>query len=195
MTVQAMAPASRNRLPLIMIFLIPFGGMGLAAWMYFSGQMIPDSRNHQGNLIWPPVPVAEFQWSEQRGGIFSSQKLDEQWGVVVVPDGACGSVCRETLFKTRQAHIALGRRAERLSRYLVLSEQGSERLTVFLDDEHQGIELLKGKMPKINNHPNDSVRVFVIDPLGNVMLWFNQEHSGKQILKDLEKLLKNSRIG
>ena len=61
MTVHSMAPASRNRLQLLFIILIPFGGLILAAWMYYSGLFIPDGRSHQGNLIWPPKELSEFQ--------------------------------------------------------------------------------------------------------------------------------------
>ena len=190
-----MASASRNRLPLIMIFLIPFGGMGLAAWMYYSGQFIPDNRSHQGNLLWPPTPVAEFQWHSTNGELFVAQELEEQWGLAIVPDGKCQSVCQEVLFNTRQTHIALGRRAERLSRYLVLSAPASSGLNQLLENEHPELETLQGRVPALNDSKEDKVKIFVIDPLGNVMLWYNQEHTGKQILKDLEKLLKSSRIG
>jgi hypothetical protein len=37
--------------------------------------------------------------------------------------------------------------------------------------------------------------IFLIDPLGNVILKYDEEFQGKKLLKDIKKLLKLSRIG
>ncbi len=195
MTTHVVAPASRNRLQLLFIFLIPFGGMGLAAWMYYSGQFIPDDRSHQGDLIWPPAAVAGFQWQTAEGYPFTAEQMDDQWVLAIVSDLPCESECRETLYRTRQAHIALGRKAERLTRAVVLPGTADGEMTTFLQREHPNTRALTGTLPVMNNKASDRVRVYLIDPLGNVMLWYNRQHSGKQILKDMEKLLKASRIG
>ena len=38
-------------------------------------------------------------------------------------------------------------------------------------------------------------KIFLVDPLGNVILMWPSQFNGKQLLKDLKKLLKHSRIG
>ena len=85
MTAHVVAPASRNRLQLVLIFLIPFAGLGMAAWMYFSGQLVPDGRNEQGYLLWPPKALVDFQWQGANGKVLTAKQLDGKVGV-----GDCG---------------------------------------------------------------------------------------------------------
>ena len=37
--------------------------------------------------------------------------------------------------------------------------------------------------------------IYLVDPLGNIMMYYAKDFVGKQLLKDLKKLLKNSNIG
>ena len=179
-----------SRWELYMIFLIPFGGVALAAWMYFGGAFLPEGRNHKGNLLSPMLTLGDFQ-SEN----LNTETLAGKWGILVVADGECGQSCKDSLYLTRQAHIALNRNSHRMSRYLVSGTALATGVQQFIDAEHEGLKVIKGSMPGLPKGENDSVRIFLTDPLGNVMLWYNKEHTGKQILKDMEKLLKASRIG
>ncbi|MTI14933.1 hypothetical protein [Sansalvadorimonas verongulae] len=173
-----------------MIFLIPFGGVALAAWMYFGGQFLPEGRNHKGNLLSPTLTLEAFQAANLNADV-----LDGKWGILVVADGECGETCKNSLYLTRQAHIALNRNSTRMSRFLVSDTAPQPELQTFIDAEHDGLTVVKGAMPSLSHGSEGSVRIFLTDPLGNVMLWYNEEHTGKQILKDMEKLLKTSRIG
>ena len=119
----------------------------------------------------------------------------EKWGLVIVASQSCESECQDVLYQTRQAHIALGRRAERMSRYLVLPQPVNSDMADILANEHTGVEVLTGTQPSDSAQPEGDIKVFLTDPLGNVMLWYNREHTGKQMLKDIEKLLRASRIG
>ena len=179
-----------SRWELYMIFFIPFGGVALAAWMYFGGQFLPEGRNHKGNMLSPTLTLEAFQSAN-----LNTDLLDGKWGILVVADGECGDSCKNSLYLTRQAHIALNRNSTRMSRFLVFGAAPQGELQAFLDAEHEGLKVVKGAMPPLSNGSEGGVRIFLTDPLGNVMLWYNKEHTGKQILKDMEKLLKASRIG
>ena len=47
----------------------------------------------------------------------------------------------------------------------------------------------------ISNVSENQSSIFLIDPLGNVILKYNEKFEGKKLLKDIKKLLKLSRIG
>ena len=47
----------------------------------------------------------------------------------------------------------------------------------------------------INNISKNQSTIFLIDPLGNVILKYKENFQGKKLLKDIKKLLKLSRIG
>jgi hypothetical protein len=37
--------------------------------------------------------------------------------------------------------------------------------------------------------------LYLVDPLGNIMMYYSTAFVGKELLKDLKKLLRNSNIG
>ncbi len=187
-----------DKLALLLLIMIPFGGMLLAAWMYFGGQLLPDGRTHKGNLLNPPLTLSAFENPE-----LTSDTLDDRWGILIVAGDQCDAVCRDVLFLTRQIHIALDRDTRRVQRHLLmpsLDAGETKEFSAFLAEEHIGLKLIEGEMPAFTSEPDsdmasDDVRVFLTDPMGNIMLWYGKEHNGKQMLNDLKKLLKVSRVG
>ena len=186
-----------GRLQFWLVVLIPFVGLLLAAGMYFF-TLSPDGRTNKGNLLSPPLSLTVFESPD-----ITLDQLDSRWGVVIVTAAGCDEACHNMLYLARQSHIALDRDATRVQRFLLTSEP--EKLmtgtfTNFLENEHPGVQIVKGTIPLLSeNHQKDhskqQPRIFLIDPLGNVILWYGKKHDGKEILKDMEKLLKLSRIG
>ena len=185
-------PGGSGKWELFFLILIPFGGLALAIWMYFGGLLLPDGRTHKGHMLSPPLSLDVFMSNE-----LTPETLDNKWGLFVVVDGACDKGCQDILYQTRQAHIALNRNTARVSRFLITNAGSNteQDISKFLEQEHSDIEILKGAMPTLEYKVSDPVRIFLSDPLGNVMLRYGSEHTGKQMLKDMEKLLKASRIG
>ncbi len=187
------AKPSSSRWELYLIILLPFGGMAFAAWMYFAGELLPEGRNHKGNLLTTPLSLTDFQSPN-----LTTEVLDDKWGMLVVTGASCNEQCREILYLSRQSHIALNRDSTRMARYFIsgeMTQTSSDDLEAFLEKEHPDMGTLSGVMPNIEYGTDESVRVFITDPFGNVMLWYGKDNTGKQMLKDMTRLLKNSRIG
>ncbi|CAM3489008.1 hypothetical protein [Parendozoicomonas haliclonae] len=190
---QSRASSTSSKLEFWMIILIPFASLVLAAWMYFGGSFLPEGRTHKGVLLDPPLKLEAFD-----SPLLVDTELEGQWGILVVTDYACEQECRERLHLTRQSYKALDRDTSRVKRYLVSAIPGdlmTDELGSYIKKEHPDLTVIPGSLPDHENNKDERVRVYLTDPLGNVMLWYGKEHDGAQMLKDLERLLKASRIG
>ena len=97
--------------------------------------------------------------------------------------------CQEATHLLRQINVALGKEAHRVTRLLV-NQQG------------EFSEQLQTDFPALIQLKSLSVEaftagegVYVVDPLGNIMMHYNTDFVGKELLKDLKKLLRTSNIG
>ncbi len=183
-----------GRLEGLLVVALPIIGVLLAAWMYFGSQLIPEGRTNNGVLLSPPLSVDIFA-SEQLAAEFDD---DAHWAVVVTSDGPCDESCRNMLYLARQSHIALDRDRPRVERFLLTPSQQdimTDEFAKFLQQNHADLAVVKGSIPILDPTQENASHIFVVDPLGNVILWYDKSHDGKELLKDLEKLLKLSRIG
>jgi hypothetical protein len=121
-----------------------------------------------------------------------------------VGDGACDTRCRQALVDTRQIRLALDQKASRVQRVFLF--QGDCCTAGLLDAEHP--DLLAAR---IDNAPGGALlrpfplydnvpvvkagRIYLVDPLGNLVLSYVATIDRNGILKDLERLLKLSHIG
>ena len=193
-----MSATAKNRkeksyLQLALIFLMPTIAMSLAWLMYFTGIWVPDGRTNKGKLLLPPVQFADLHLQEN--AINDTEGL---WRVVVFGSTHCQEEqCIDSLYKTRQVHIALGKESERVTRFYIAPEKPLP--TPELETEHPGIQWLKAdkshvqKALGIKNWPQN--QIFIIDPLGNLIMGYQADQPGGDLLKDLKKLLKASSIG
>lgn len=186
MTVETRPAPDQGRGRLILIALFAIAGIPAlaAAWMVFSGVGIPEGRSNHGDLVWPVVEAADFSLAPET--LASRDLLQEdgrpRWLLLrlnTLPDAACDARCEESAWLAGQVNIALGKYAARVGR-LDLTAQQSDRIQALLAERGVAAE------------PWD---LLVMDPNGNVMLRYGAEHEGRDMLDDLKKLLKISKIG
>lgn len=185
-----------------LLFALGFGPMILATIMFYTGWLNPAGHTNQGALIAPTVPVAALNLETLSGEPFaerfSAGQTDPQW-LLVIAAGDCGSRCEELLYLARQANIALGKNADRVSRAAVVGSI-TEDFAARWPTEYPLMERLvpaSGAAPDwpAGINPETEPRTMLIDPFGNVMMHYGPENSGKDILKDLKHLLKLSQVG
>ena len=66
---------------------------------------------NSGVLIKPPRPIAELPLRFANGEIFDFAKQPKQWSIAIPVSAHCDTQCEQTLYLTRQIHIALGKNA------------------------------------------------------------------------------------
>ena len=73
------------------------------------------------------------------------------------------------------------------------------KITLDLQKNYPGLIYIYNKPNNlhglISNVSENQSSIFLVDPLGNVILKYDEKFEGKKLLKDIKKLLKLSRIG
>lgn len=184
----------RSRIQLVLVALVFLGPLALAAWMYSQGgSLTPSGRSNHGTLLEPILSLeSEYPDSTIR------EYYDGAWLLVYADSGECDESCREGLYTTRQARLMLGREMDRVRRVFLHGEIPPD--TVFIAEEHPGlITTADGRLYELlqNTKPAD-IRAggyFLIDPHGNLVMYFQPDLDPAEMVDDIKHLLRLSRIG
>ena len=187
-------PSNRGRLQFLLIAAVFLGPLALAAWMYFAGQgMQPEGRTNHGVLLQPIVNLGE---ALPRSSLH--EHGDGHWVLLYQNAGACDEGCEFSLYTLRQSRLMLGREMDRLVRVFLHGETSPD--TVLLTREHAGLVALQDDDLRAllqNKKPAnlESGGYYLIDPLGNLVLYFRPDIDPSAMVEDIEHLLELSRIG
>ena len=196
----------RQRRLLIGLALLFFAPLGLSFYLYYSpAGWRPGNRVNHGDLIDPPRPLPDLTLPIARGtkgASYPGLALKGKWTLMYVGAGGCTALCRSQLYETRQVRIALNRDMDRVQRmFVALGECCDWQL---LDAQHPdlvtvsatGAGPLIGLLPSFNGiAPAAADRIYLIDPLGNLMMSYAPGAPPKGLLTDLKRLLGLSHVG
>jgi hypothetical protein len=186
-----------------LIFLAP----AFVAWVMHhggAGGWRPEGLTNQGNLVHPARPL---QLPEELG--VADRPLNEflqgVWTLLYIGDADCDAVCIGNLYKMRQVRIAQNENIKRVQTvYLLQGDSVPESLAALLREEYRDLTVIPVSAAQaqqiapfflIDGAGMDAERVYFIDPLGNLMMYYQPDADPGGMLKDLSKLLKFSRIG
>jgi cytochrome oxidase Cu insertion factor (SCO1/SenC/PrrC family) len=156
----------------------------------------PQGAMNYGELI-PARPLIDSPLRHLDQRVFKLSELKGKWILLQLDEADCAEACRAKLYNMRQVRLAQGREMERVERvWLILDEVP---LQTQLMREYDGTRMLRAAgNPLLAQFPAaDSMRdhIYLIDPLGNLMLRFPRDADPRRMHKDLARLLKVSRIG
>jgi hypothetical protein len=197
----------RQRRLLIGLALLFFAPLGLSFYLYYSPSgWRPGNRVNHGDLIDPPRPLPNLILHDPRAGAASGKPglaLTGKWTLLYVGAGNCSALCRSQLYETRQVRIALNRDMDRVQRVFVALQECCD--WQFLDAQHPDLVTvgatadtapLLDLLPGFNGiAPLAADRLYLIDPLGNLMMSYAPGAQPKGLLTDLKRLLGLSHVG
>lgn len=168
---------------------------------YFTYYVIkPQSRTNYGALIDPrahPMPALQASALDGRHQELSAWK--GKWIMLLISNGDCEEPCRKRLHDMRQLRLAQGKDMDRIERVWLITDD--KPLDTMLMREYDGTQMLRVNPSIVQKWlPADegtSVvdHIYMIDPLGNLMMRFPKNAEANKMKKDIAKLLKASRIG
>jgi cytochrome oxidase Cu insertion factor (SCO1/SenC/PrrC family) len=190
------APKSARRTLLLLaaVFFLPFVvGTGL----FWSGWRPGKFVNH-GELLQPPGVLPPSGLRHVDGRPLPTAELRGKWLLLLPIDGACAAACEQKLQQMQRVHIALNKEQTRVQRVLISSAAAEPALAQL---SRAFPDLVVGVVPA--GAGGDAWRdvldgsgqaVYIVDPLGNVMMRYADPADMRGVLKDLERLLKYSWI-
>jgi hypothetical protein len=165
------------------LFLLP---LVLSFWLYYGLHWRPRGTTNHGELIAPVRPLP--------GHIFA-----DKWSLVYIGNGSCDADCRTTLVFMRQTRLSLNNEMTRVQRVFLATANCCDR--VYLASQHPGLRVLDASQPAaqllLAQFPQEAraQSLFVVDPLGNLMMRYDARLPPQGLLEDLQRLLQLSHIG
>jgi len=181
------------RFQMFLIASVFFGPLAIATFMYYGGHFQPEGRTNHGALLEPIVNLAE---KFPESGLVTAG--DGHWLLVYSNGEPCLESCQDALYTIRQSRKMLGKEMDRLVRVFLHGESSPD--TVFLEKEHMGLVVLQDdELSQLltNKKPAELAGggYFLVDPLGNLVMYFAPETNPSDMVGDIKRLLKLSRIG
>lgn len=167
---------------------------------YFTYYVVrPEGRSVYGELIDPQRPLPNIEGTQPDGKTVRLPSLKGQWLLLTVADAACDALCEQQLYLQRQLRESLGREKDRLDRVWLVSD--AQPLPERLANGLRGATVLRLPAAEIAKWLPASAghapaeHLFVVDPLGNLMMRFpaRMDAAGASRGKrDLDRLLRAS---
>jgi cytochrome oxidase Cu insertion factor (SCO1/SenC/PrrC family) len=185
------------------IFLLFATPLALA-WLLYLGKpgWLPSGKVNQGELIVPAKPLPELTLQTLDNEAFALKRLHGRWTLLAVAAAECAAECERKLYNMRQVRTALGKDMGRAQRVLLALNPAALGNLPHLRQEYEGTWLLSGApelmqalLRELEPAAAPADKIYLIDPLGNLMMYYPADANPKGILKDLTRLLKISQIG
>jgi cytochrome oxidase Cu insertion factor (SCO1/SenC/PrrC family) len=204
MTRPRAATAAGSRRPLWLVLAAFLAPLALAFLLYYGvNGWRPSGTTARGDLVDPPRPLPESSLATPDGAITSTRFLRGHWSLVYIGAGSCDARCRKALSRMRQVRLALGDDRTRVQRVFLATGDCCDRS--YLESEHPGLLTARlddapgarmlAAFTLTERHVEQSGRVYIVDPLGNLMMSYPPDAPPKGMLEDLKKLLRLSHIG
>jgi len=183
------------------LFLVP---LLLAFLTYYGSSWRPGHTVNHGTLITPPVPLPALRLPEvvpEVAGTPGSPTLQGRWTLVYLGPGDCAGECAQALFVMRSARLALNKDIGRVAQLLLAT--GNCCAGSALAHDYPGVRVLDATGPSagalLAHFPGSAQErahtLYVVDPLGNLMMSYDARQNSRGLLEDLQKLLRLSHIG
>lgn len=193
-----------NRLTIVFV-VIMFVSPLVLSWYVFNYTDFLEMRGmaNKGSLIEPIRPLGDLALIDP----FNDERKDSlfgKWNLVYVT-GNCDKPCMDNVYLMRQIHASMDKHSLRVQKVLLLTNQATSDLKEKLI-EFKGQQIINADLINVNEllenfrlndaeDPLETNRIYIVDPLGNLMMSYEPDVNPRDIYKDLKKLLRGSRIG
>ncbi|MBA2653689.1 MAG: hypothetical protein H0U71_01305 [Gammaproteobacteria bacterium] len=191
-----------NKSLIILLLTFIFVGPMVAAWLTYShGLFLSGGKVNHGLLMQPTVPISTLALVSNQEPANKAQLKGKWWLIYLTADPE-NSLAQRNLYYIRQIRQATGKNRDRIERAIITlqTKKGFDDWlrqhypgTLHFTISHEKIAEIEASLPKKLALEKGSL--YLVDPLGNILLFYAPDAAPKGILKDLERVLKVSQIG
>lgn len=189
----------RSRVVLLALLAVTGLPFLLALAFFYNPQWLQGiGTNNHGELVQPTRSIPPLRLQTHDGRRFDTASMHGNWSLLMLAGSDCAADCTRNLYHLRQIRLAMGEDRYRVLRLMLLTDgRGGDGLETVLEpfagtrvltgptaDRTQLIDLLAVNGPPANG------RVYLVDPEGRLVLSYPPNPPWKDVLKDLQRLLK-----
>lgn len=149
-----------------------------------------DTTNY-GELL-PTRAAPAIAGTRSDGAAWSLADERGHWVMLFAAPAACDDACAKRLYATRQARTMQGKDRDRVARVWLVP--GDDAVAARVRDEHPDVVVVR-VAPAAAPALTGGGAIVLVDPLGNQVLAWPADPDIRGVAKDLQKLLRTSRIG
>ncbi|MDE2047213.1 MAG: hypothetical protein KGJ44_02285, partial [Betaproteobacteria bacterium] len=195
------SPASMPRRSNWKLFVILLVCAAPVAASYFTYYVIrpAGAGTNYGQLIEPQRPLpqaAALAVTDLQGHPVDLQRVRGNWLLTMVEPSQCYESCRGKLYWMRQLKAAQGKDRDRIDRVWFVPDGGA--VSSDLLSEYEGTVVLRASRAQLQawlpagDGTTIDDHLYLIDPMGNLMMRFPKNADANKIKADLGKLLRAS---
>jgi hypothetical protein len=194
------AARARSRLKLYLVLAICAAPVVAAYVVYYAVR--PEARSNYGTLVDPQRPIPALHLRTLDGRAVDAATLRGKWTMLMIANGDCPASCVDRLYHLRQVRLTTGKERDRVERVWLIPD--ATPLSTTLIREYDGTEMLRADpselerwLPVDEGEPSTAYadHIYIVDPLGNLMMRFPANADPNRTKRDLAKLLYASGIG
>ena len=158
---------------MVLIFVIP---LAVASLLYKYHAFFNLKTTSHGILLKTPLQVS-YLYSQ------TEHPVQKQWRVIYISEKMCDEKCQYINHQLQQVKKALGKDTDRVSE-LLMNTTDPQVQKLKMDFKQQG-----------NQNFVVSHKIYLIDPIGNLFMYYPDDTNPMNVLKDLKRVLEVSQIG
>lgn len=154
-----------------------------------------------GQLVQPPRLLSSpIELKNDLGESLKPEFWKEKWSVVYVAEN-CEKVCLDKLHDMRQLHASLYKDIARSQRVLITSTQDVNEIKskypdlIVINQPVSNVAALTGEFQVNDADAKTSNRLYLVDPLGHLMMTYQPSVPLADVRKDITRLLRYSWAG
>ncbi|MBS0587483.1 MAG: hypothetical protein JSS37_05880 [Proteobacteria bacterium] len=182
-----------NRRKFLLLLALMCAPVMISYMLYFF-EYKPNS-THYGDLL-PVKKVSGKGTNLVDSTILRMKDLHGKWVLVTVDSGHCDEYCKEKLYFMRQVRMVQGKEKHRIERLWLINDDIAPN--VELIKEYEGTFFVNAKDSEIlgfiESTETQTKHIYLIDPIGNLMMRFPEKVDGTKMGRDLKRLLHVSQI-
>lgn len=201
------AQIRKNQITMILLFTMFVAPILIAVYIFNTDVTDSYATKNRGHLISPAKELKniELQYVEDSKP-YTLVEQEHQWVLAYVGAGVCDEKCKRQLVVIRQIRLAQGGEFTRINRFYLMLDKQSEQFMKEVKAYHPGLAIVNGSKAQTDNLISQftlddkvdvaaSNRIYIIDPIGNLMMYYEFDANASDIAKDLKRLLKASQMG
>jgi hypothetical protein len=192
--------AGRRRAPWpLLVLLLVFVGPLAGAWLLFDRVDVwrPPS-DHYGTLVVPARPLEEY--AAALPAALAPEALRGHWTLLLLAPAPHDAAGARLVHDLRQLHVALGKHSDRVRRLVVTDGGAAAPVATPQQDPYLEVvvadrDALARLGARLAGTADTGRALYLVDPLGNLMMRYPLPAAPQGVLADLRRLLRSSRLG